>query len=127
MLPNLLTLICVLKSRQLLRNYLDNLTQHLDRNRLTPGLIEQDIMVQNLHKELNLYKWIHALLGNFKPLLQTVVDLLSVLGWLPGGCLACSRPEEVTHSQHAPTLVWLFKQLRGGKSALGAKGVVILI
>ena len=127
MLPNLLTLIRVLKPRQLLSHNLDNLAQHLDRDRLTPGLIEQDIMVQNLHKELNLYKWIHALLGNFKTLLQTVVDLLSVLGWLPGGCLACSRPEEVTHSQNSPALVWLFKQLGGGKSALGAKGVVILI
>ena len=126
-LPDLLALIRVLKSRQLLRHNLDDLAQHLQRDGLAPSLIEQDIMVQNLHKELNLYKRIHALLGNLETLLQTVVDLLGVLGWLPGSCLVRSRPEEMTDRQHAPALVWLLEQLGGGQSALGAKGVVILI
>ena len=66
-------------------------------------------MIENLHKQLNLYERIHALLGDLQTFLKTIQNFFAVLGWFPLSCLASSRPEEMTDSQDPATLVRLLQ------------------
>ena len=126
-LANLLTVVSLLQARQLLSEDLDHLRQHLQRNTLTSGLVEKDVVVENLHKELDLYERIHALFGDLQTFLETIQHFLAVLGWFPLSGLAGSRPEEVTDGEDPATLVRLLQEVGRCQGTLRPEGGVVLL
>ena len=77
-------------------------------------------MVENLHKQLDLYERIHALLSDLQTFLETIQDLLGVLGRITLGCLARPGPEEMADSEDPTTLVRLLQEVSGCQGTLGA-------